>query len=91
VTFDVPGSVVELGGTYDLLPEQLNFTGTLFMDAKVSETATGIRRLLLKAVDPLFNRDGGGSAIPIRISGKRSDPDFGLDRSRVFKNPDKRR
>ena len=91
VTFDVPGSVVELGGTYDLLPEQLNFTGTLFMDAKVSETATGIKRLLLKVVDPLFNRDGGGSAIPIRISVKRSDPDFGLDRSRVFKNPDKRR
>jgi hypothetical protein len=91
VTFDVPGSVVELGGTYDLLPEQLNFTGTLFMDVKVSDTTTGIKRLLLKVIDPLFNRDGGGSALPIRITGKRSDPDFGLDRSRLFKNPDKRR
>jgi hypothetical protein len=91
VTFDVPGSVVELGGTYDLLPEQLNFKGTLFMDVKVSETTTGLKRLLLKAVDPFFNREGGGSAIPIRIVGKRSDPDFGLDRSRVFKNTDKKR
>jgi hypothetical protein len=91
VAFDVPGSVVELGGTYDLLPEQLNFKGTLFMGVKVSETTTGIMRLLLKAVDPFFNREGGGSAIPIRITGKRSNPDFGVDRSRVFKNPDKRR
>ena len=91
VTFDVPGSVVELGGTYELLPEQLNFKGTLFMDVKVSDTATGIKRQLLKLVDPIFNRDGGGSAIPIRITGKRSDPDFGLDRSRLFKNSAKKR
>ena len=62
----------------------LDFTGTLLMDAKISETQTGLKRLLLKAVDPLFKKDGGGSAIPIKIGGKRSDPAFGLDRSRVF-------
>jgi hypothetical protein len=42
---------------------------------------------MLKMVDPLFRRkDGkGGSAIPFRIAGKRSDPKFGLDYGRVFK------
>ena len=84
VTFDVPGSLVELGGTYGLVTEDLSFQGTLFMDVKVSQTTTGVKSLLLKVVDPLFRRDGGGSAIPIRISGTRSDPAFGLDKGRLF-------
>jgi hypothetical protein len=84
VTFDVPGSVVALAGTYDLVPETLNFTGTLFMDAKVSDTTTGVKHFLLKLADPFFKRDGGGSAIPIKVTGSRSDPSFGLDKGRIF-------
>ncbi len=84
VTFDVPGAIVQLDGRYDLEPETLDFKGTLFMDVKVSETTTGFKRLLLKLVDPLFKRDGGGSAIPIRIAGTRNGPSFGLDKGRVF-------
>ena len=84
LTFDIPGASVRLGGTYALRPELLDFTGVLLMDAKISETQTGVKRLLLKVIDPLFKKDGGGSSIPIKIGGKRSDPSFGLDRSRVF-------
>ena len=84
LAFDVPGAGVNLAGTYALRSEQLNFTGVLLMDAKISETQTGVKRLLLKVIDPLFKKEGGGSSIPIRIEGKRSDPSFGLDRSRVF-------
>jgi len=84
VTFDVPGSVVALAGTYDLVPETLNFKGTLFMDAKVSDTTTGVKHFLLKLADPFFRRDGGGSAIPIKVTGSRSDPSFGLDKGRIF-------
>jgi len=82
VKFDVPGTTVQLAGNYALEAETIDFTGTLFMDAKVSETQTGVKRLLLKIVDPLFAR-GDGSAIPIRINGTRNDPSFGLDRSRL--------
>ena len=84
VTFDVPGAAVQLAGQYALLPETIDFKGTLFMDVKVSETTTGIKHLLLKLVDPLFKRDGGGSAIPIKITGSRDEPSFGLDKGRVF-------
>lgn len=84
VTFDVPGATVQLAGEYALVPETIDFKGTLFMDVKVSDTTTGIKHVLLKLVDPLFNRDGGGSAIPIKISGTRNDPSFGLDKGRVF-------
>jgi len=84
VAFDIPGAVVRLSGSYAIKPEVLNFRGTLFMDAKISETMTGIKSLLLKAVDPLFKGRNGGSAIPIRISGQRNNPSFGLDKGRIF-------
>ena len=84
LAFDIPGASVRLAGTYALRSELLDFTGMLLMDAKISETQTGLKRLLLKVIDPLFKKDGGGSAIPIKIVGKRSDPSFGLDKSRVF-------
>jgi hypothetical protein len=35
--------------------------------------------LALKAVSPLFRRPGGGADIPVRISGTRSAPKFGID------------
>ncbi len=85
VAFDIPGSIIRLTGAYQLEAETLDFSGTLFMDAKVSETTSGFKSLLLKAIDPLFIKAGGGSAVPIKITGNRSDPSFGLDKSRVFK------
>ncbi|HXD75412.1 MAG TPA: AsmA-like C-terminal region-containing protein [Vicinamibacterales bacterium] len=84
VTFDVPGALVQLAGNYQLEREDMNFKGTLFMDAKISDTTTGIKHVLLKAIDPLFKRDGGGSAIPIKITGTRANPSFGLDKGRIF-------
>jgi hypothetical protein len=85
VTFDIPGAVVHLAGKYGIQTEGIDFAGTAYMDAKVSETVTGIKRLLLKLADPLFSRKGGGSAIPIKISGTRDNPSFGLDAGRIFK------
>lgn len=83
--FAVPGAVVKLKGEYALRPETLDFRGMLLMDAKVSDTASGFKRILLKAVDPLFDKDGGGSAVPIKVTGTREKPDFGIDIGRVFK------
>ena len=45
--------------------------------------------VLLKIADPLFNRNGGGSSIPIKIEGSRSEPKFGLDVHRVFNKDSK--
>jgi hypothetical protein len=50
---------------------------------------TGFKSVLLKVVDPFFRqKDGTGSVIPIKISGSRSAPQFGLDTSRIFKKGD---
>lgn len=91
VGFAVPGAAVKLAGSYALRPETLDFKGLLLLDAKISDTQTGIKSILLKAVDPLFKQRGGsGSAIPIQISGTRDDPSFGLDVHRVFHHGDAR-
>jgi len=84
VKFDVPGALVQLAGSYELERSTLDFKGMLFMDAKISDTTTGLKHVLLKVIDPLFKRDGGGSAIPIRITGTRANPSFGLDKGRIF-------
>jgi hypothetical protein len=86
VSFEVPGARVELAGAYALKRETIDFKGQLLLDAKISQTTTGLKSLLLKVVDPLFRqKDGSGSVIPIKINGSRSAPDFGLDVRRVFK------
>lgn len=85
VRFGVPGAVVQLAGRYALRAETLDFRGRLFMDAKVSQTTSGLKSLLLKVVDPLFRGKRGGSALPIKVTGTRKDPQFGLDVRRVFK------
>jgi hypothetical protein len=86
LTFAVPGAKVQLAGTYALKAETLDFNGQLLLDAKISQTVTGFKSVLLKVVDPLFKqKDGSGSVIPIKIGGSRNAPDFGLDVKRVFK------
>jgi hypothetical protein len=82
--FAVPGARVKLSGAYFIRPENLDFHGDLLMDASLSETQSGIKRMLLKVVDPFFRKEGGGSSLPIKITGKRSDPSFGLDMHRVL-------
>ncbi len=84
VTFDVPGSAIRLSGQYGLVSERIDFAGMIFTEAAISEMTTGYKSLLLKPVDLVFKRDGGGSAIPIRITGTRQEPAFGLDKGRVF-------
>ena len=86
LTFDTPGASVQLAGTYRIKPQLLSFKGMLLLDAKMSETQKGWKRFLLKPLDPIFAKKGGeGTAIPIKIEGKRSEPSFGLDRGRLFR------
>jgi hypothetical protein len=43
LTFEVPGAVVELQGSYGLKNEEIDLSGTLHMDARLSETTTGFK------------------------------------------------
>ncbi len=81
LTYEVPGAAVNLSGEYGLRSERLNFAGTLAMQATISEAVgtTGVKDLLLKAVDPIFKKPGHGAVVPIKIQGTREKPEFGVD------------
>lgn len=83
ITFGVPGARIALAGTYTLRGEQMDFTGQARLEAKLSEMTTGYKSVLLKAVDPLFRRQGG-TVIPINIRGTVDHPKFGVDVKRVL-------
>jgi len=84
LTFDVAGAAVLLNGSYNLNTEVLNFRGTLTLQAKLSQTTTGMKSLFLKLIDPLFKKKNAGAVLPIKITGTREKPSFGLDMGRVF-------
>jgi hypothetical protein len=74
LTFSVPGAVIQLAGTYTIRGEDLDFTGELRMDAKLSQLVGGKKGIFLKAIDPFFSKRGAGTLIPIAISGNRDNP-----------------
>jgi len=81
----VPGSTVELSGSYDMRAETINFTGNLLTDASLSDMTSGWKSLVARVAQPFFRRPGGGSRLPIRIVGPRAKPEFGLDMRRVLR------
>jgi hypothetical protein len=40
---------------------------------------TGWKAILLKPMDPLFNKHGAGTEVPFKITGTESEPHFGAD------------
>lgn len=77
--FTVPGAHSNVSGQYSLDGNVFDFHGKLKLDAKLSQTMTGWKSVLLKPVDPFFNKDGAGTEIPFKVTGTRSEPHFGLD------------
>lgn len=84
LTFGVPGAFVHLDGKYALRDQQIDFIGSLRLQAKLSQTTRGWKSVALKPFDRLFEKNGAGTFVPIRITGTGSDPHFGLDVKRVF-------
>jgi hypothetical protein len=79
LSFGVPGADVALTGNYGLDSGEMDFHGKLLMQAKLSQTTTGAKSFFLKAVDPFFQGKNGGSEVPIKITGTKNHPSFGLD------------
>ena len=85
LSFGVPGAVVQLAGTYHLRTEVMAFKGDLLVDASLADMTSGFKSLLARMAQPFFRRPGGGSRLPIRVTGTREQAQFGLDTSRVFR------
>src|SRR6266850_1986962 len=77
--FLVPGAHADMTGEYSLDGNTFDFHGKLKLDAKLSQTVTGWKSILLKPVDPFFSKHGAGTEVPFKVTGTRSEPHFGLD------------
>src|SRR6266566_8212388 len=66
--FQVPGTEVNLTGTYTLDGNQFEFHGKARMRAKLSHMVTGWRSALLKPVDPFFSKHGAGTEVPVKVT-----------------------
>ena len=78
-SFRTPGVIVTLHGTYQLLSEKLDLSGTARLEAELSETTTGVKSFFLKIVDPFFKRKKAGAVLPIRVTGTARNPDVRTD------------
>ena len=75
---------VSLDGTYSLLDEQMNLHGKLRMQATVSKAIGGFRSIFIRPFDFVFRKEGAGAVIPIKISGPRTAPKFGIEAGKIF-------
>jgi hypothetical protein len=82
--FEEPGARAEVQGSYGVASGDLNFTGQVSLDAKISETMTGAKHVLLKPFDPLFKKHGAGTWLPVEITGTRDKPDIKLQWKKLF-------
>lgn len=84
LTFQVPGARVALAGTYGLASGELNFEGDLRMEATVSEAVGGLKSIFIKPFNALFRKEGAGAVVPIKITGTREEPKFGVRFGAIF-------
>ncbi len=80
LAYTIPGASIDLAGIYSLDGQQFEFAGKVRTQAKLSQMINpGWKSMLLKLADPFFKKNGAGAEIPVKISGTKSTPKFGLD------------
>jgi hypothetical protein len=78
--YTLPGATVSLDGVYSLDGKDFDLHGKVRTEATLSEmVASRWKSWLLKTVSPFFKKNGAGAEIPVRITGTKSEPKFGLD------------
>ena len=83
--YHVPGADIVVHGNYGLQNGTLDFEGDAKLDATISQVVGGWKGLLLKPVDRYLRKNGAGTDVPIRVSGTRKSPEFGVEFNRLGK------
>ena len=80
LSFRVPGALARMHGTFNLVNEDVNLHGTLFMEASLPKATSGIKSFLLKAIDPFLKKNRrGGAEFPVSITGTYQHPVYRAD------------
>lgn len=80
----VPGAVIQVAGTYTLGSEAVDFEGQALLETSLSKAIGGFKSIFLKPFNPLFRKNGAGAVVPIRITGTRPAPQFGVRKGAIF-------
>jgi hypothetical protein len=78
VSFSAPGTLAEIRGTYNLVDKTVNLQGVLHTNGKLSDTTSGIKAVVLKAVGP-FLKKKTLTVVPFTVTGTSMKPSFSLD------------
>jgi hypothetical protein len=78
VAFAFPGIQGRLAGTFSLHEKQVHLDGAFETQGKLSDTSSGLKALLLKAIGPLWPKTDSMKSIPFAISGRGSSASFHL-------------
>jgi len=78
VSFSAPGTLAQIRGTYNLLNKTVNLQGVLHTNGKLSDTTSGFKAIVLKAVSP-FLKKKSVTEVPFTVGGTSTQPSFALD------------
>lgn len=76
LVFRVPGASANLQGNFNVISYVVDLHGQLALEKELSQTTSGFKSVLLKAVDPLFKRRHAGAVVPVSITGTYQSPVF---------------
>jgi hypothetical protein len=79
VSFVVPGASATLRGTYGLVDHKVDLHGVLTTKGKLSDTTSGFKAFVLKAITPFFKKKHDVKVVPFKITGTFADASVSLD------------
>ena len=77
--FQVPGADAAVHGTYNLLNQRVDLHGTLDTRGHLSDTTSGFKAVVVKAITPLFPKRSSTRIIPFEITGSYGNATVGID------------
>jgi hypothetical protein len=75
----IPGAQMMMNGEIRLVASTFEFHGKVRTQATASQMTTGWKSLLLSPFDKMLKKNGAGLELPIKVTGKQSTYDLGLD------------
>jgi hypothetical protein len=84
LSYQMPGTQVDLAGKYSLDGETFDFAGTVRTKATASQMLTGWKSIAAMPFDRLLKKDGAGVEVPVMVNGTSSDLKFGVDKDKLW-------
>ncbi|HEY1730870.1 MAG TPA: AsmA-like C-terminal region-containing protein [Terriglobales bacterium] len=77
VSFQIPGALAKLSGTYKLTTEQIDLHGYMRLDSELSKATTGVKSVLLKIAQPFMKKGKHkASVVALQIGGTYHNPTY---------------